>query len=153
MIGFSGRKAVRRKPLWGRYEVGEDGVVYSGGLPLRAIGGVGVNLGGRRVKVCYLVARAFVPNGECREHVRHKNGDVTDNRAENLEWCDEREDRRRGPRGRLRVVRAWGADGGVAGIWDSVREASKATGVSPAAIRACLSGHRRSAGGLYWEGL
>lgn len=153
MIGFSGRKAVRRKPLWGRYEVGEDGVVYSGGLPLRAIGGVGVNLGGRRVKVCYLVARAFVPNGECREHVRHKNGDVTDNRAENLEWCDEREDRRRGPRGRSRFVRAWGADGEVAGIWDSAREASEATGVSPAAIRACLSGHRRSAGGMYWEGL
>ena len=81
---------MRKRRLWGRYEVGDDGVVYSGGMPLKAIGGVGVNLGGKRVKVAYLVARAFVPNGECREHVRHRNGDVTDNRACNLEWCDER---------------------------------------------------------------
>jgi hypothetical protein len=153
MSGFSGRDRVRKRRLWGRYEVGDDGVVYSGGMPLKAIGGVGVNLGGKRVKVAYLVARAFVPNGECREHVRHRNGDVTDNRACNLEWCDEREDRRRVRRGRPRVVRAWKVSGELAGMWGSVREASAVTGVRESGIRDALAGRQRSAGGLLWESL
>lgn len=150
MSSFSGREKVRRKRLWGRYEVGDDGVVYSGGLPLKAIGGVGVNLGGQRVKVCYLVARAFVANGECRAYVRHKNGDVRDNRACNLEWSDEKEEKRRGRKAALRVVRAWKVSGELAGIWGSVREASAATGAGEAGIRNALAGRQRTAGGLLW---
>lgn len=150
MSSFSGREKVRRKRLWGRYEVGDDGVVYSGGLPLKAIGGVGVNLGGRRVKVAYLVARAFVANGECRAYVRHRNGDVRDNRACNLEWSDEKEEKRRGRKAALRVVRAWKVSGELAGIWGSVREASAATGAGEAGIRNALAGRQRMAGGLLW---
>ena len=150
MSSFSGREKVRRKRLWGRYEVGDDGVVYSGGLPLKAIGGVGVNLGGQRVKVCYLVARAFVANGECRAYVRHRNGDVRDNRACNLEWSDEKEEKRRGRKAALRVVRAWKVSGELAGIWGSVREASAATGAGEAGIRNALAGRQRMAGGLLW---
>ena len=37
-------------------------------------------------KVCVLVAEAFVPNPNNKSNIRHKNGNVADNRADNLEW-------------------------------------------------------------------
>lgn len=148
---FVGRREVRREQIDARYSVTDDGLVWSDGLPLEAIGGVGVNLHGKRVKVAYLVARAFVPNGECRQYVRHKNGDVRDNRAENLEWSDEKECGRRGRKPMLRWIRAWRMSGEQAGMWSSVREAAAEVGVKPSEIRECLSGRRKQAGGLLWR--
>lgn len=148
---FIGRKEPRWVRLDKRYSVSDDGIVWSGDLPLEPIGGVGVNLHGKRVKICYLVARAFVPNEEQRKYVRHKNGDVEDNRAENLEWSDEKEQRMRGRKPDVRWIRAWKADGEPAGCWGSVREAALEVGCKEAQIRACLNGRQKFAGGLMWR--
>ena len=148
---FSGKRSVRKKKLWGRYEVGDDGVVYSDGLVLKAIGGTGVNLGGWRRKVAYLVANAFVPNGELRAYVRHKNGDVTDNRACNLEWCDEKEERRRGRKPIERWVSAWDMEGERKGVWRSPSDAAREMGVQVRSVRDACNGRQKTAGGLLWR--
>lgn len=143
----------RVKRLDAKYSVSDRGVVYSDGLPLAAIEGVGVNLHGHRRKIAYLVARAFVANAEGRPYVRHRNGDVTDNRAENLEWSEQKEERKRGPKPMVRYLARYSRDGERLGVYNSVSEASELTGVSAVLIRNCLNGRTRSAGGFLWAWL
>lgn len=148
---FRSSKEARRVKLDSRYSVTDDGVVWSGEMPLEAIGGVGVNLHGNRVKIAYLVARAFVPNGECRQYVRHKNGDVRDNRAANLEWCDEKEERRRGRKPIERWVSAWDLEGERKGTWRSPSDAAREMGVPVRSVRDACNGKQKTAGGLLWR--
>lgn len=140
----------------GRYEVSDLGRVYSRGFELSLIGGRYVNLSweghAQRVDVAYLVARAFVGNLQARPYVIHKDGDLRNNRAENLEWSESRE---RGMVGRRPIVckgvMAYGMDGVLIGKWKSLSEASEATGVARSLIRNCAEGRSKKAKGLVFR--
>lgn len=137
-----------------KYGVGSDGTVWSGGSQLVVVRGyVSLSGGGKvdRVKVAYLVARAFLPNPEMRPYVRHRNGDPADNRAENLEWSEEKEERR-GRRAIPFSVTVWRKDdGSLVGSWGSVRDACRALGVSEEGARRVLRGQAHSVKGYMFK--
>lgn len=142
---------VQKKRLDERYEVGNNGVIYSDGGALEPINGVGVNIHGERKKVAYLVARAWVPNPECRPYVRHKNGDQTDNRPCNLEWSEDEEVRKSGPKPQTRYCMAFNKDGEKVGIFNNPPEGAQKLGIDPRIVRRCLAGRQKTAGGYYWR--
>ena len=142
---------VQKKRLDSRYEIGSDGNVYSDGLVLEPINGIGVNIRGQRKKIAYLVARAFLPNPESRPYVRHKNGDVTDNRLENLEWSEKMEVRRRGPKPKVRYCSAYSLDGEKVGVYRNPAEGALDLGANVRSVKNCLNGRQKTAGGYLWR--
>ena len=138
------------KGFGGKYSVSDSGKVYSGGNELTLIGGRYVNLchGGdvQRVDVAYLVARAFVSNVAGQEYVWHLDGDVRNNRAENLAWREVRQVLGGGGRRAFSGgILQYDLEGNFVGMFQTVREASEATGVARALIDRCLRGEARRA--------
>ena len=145
------------KGYGGKYSVSESGKVFSGEHELTLIGGRYVNLsdGGevRRVDVAYLVARAFVGNVAGKEYVWHLDGDVRNNRAENLAWREVKQVLK-GERGRRAFsggVLQYDLEGNLVGMYTTVREASEATGVARALIDRCLRGEAKRAKNWVWR--
>lgn len=144
---------MRRKAIpgyGGRYEVTDDGHVLSNGLELENVRGRYVTLSWQgvtqQVSVCYLVARAFVGNIEGRPYVVHKNGDRTDNRAENLEWSEVKERRpMKVPEGGIGVV-VTERDGTYVGAFATLRGACDTLRIDYSAARRCCEGKQKRVG-------
>lgn len=131
----------------GKYLVGDQGHVYSGGYELSLIGGRYVNLSRKgiveRVDVAYLVARAFLPNLEGRPYVVHLDGDMRNNRAENLKWSEEKARRAIAVKKDCRAVAQIDAvSKEYVARFRSLSEAADKTGLARYLIRDCANGKR-----------
>lgn len=108
-----------------------------------------VNLWKNRVQKTYnvhsLVANAFLD--KTGEEINHKDEDKTNNRADNLEWCNRKYNINYGT-GRERAGISIGKPVVLEGIllFHSAREASKFTGIQQSGITHCCKGTVKSAG-------
>lgn len=101
-----------------------------------------------------LVAEAFLPNPKELPTVNHKNGNKQDNRISNLEWASHSENNTHALALKLRQPRSnWVvqlSNNKVIGVFRSVSEASRITGIGRGVISHCVNHRINTAGGYQW---
>lgn len=113
--------------------------------------------GKKNPKVHRLVLSAFL--GPDIRYVNHKDGNKTNNKLENLEYCTAKENAihavqtglRLNPGGPRRKVAKLDNDGNVLDTFNSIKEAKESIGVKNAHISDVCNGSRKTAGGFKWK--
>lgn len=142
----------------GLYGVSTRGYVYNlrTGCALEPVRGAYVSLSKEgkvtTYRVADLVALEWVKNPWRKPYVVHKDGDVTNNDARNLEWSevDDRKNRALIRKDRRKVLQL-DMMGGLVAKYDSVSDASLVTGVDKGSISRCCRGSYESSGGFKWQ--
>ena len=106
-----------------------------------------------------MVAMLFIPNPDNLPEVNHKDEDITNCRADNLEWCTSKYNANYGTRNercfknnpQKKSVRQLTLDGKVVKEYVSIGKAAKATGAYDSAIIKVCKGKQKTSVGYRWE--
>ena len=111
-----------------------------------------------------LVAEAFIPNPNNLPQVNHKNEDKSDNRVENLEWCDSKYNDLYGTRNKRitetkkknnslgeKPVLQYTLDGQFVAEYKSIIDASRITSVKRQIISYCCNNQVKKRKGFIWK--
>ena len=104
-------------------------------------------------KIHILVAQAFIPNMKHLPQVNHKDGDKTNNKVSNLEWCDNACNQQHawdsGLRKGAAVIRV-SLSGKEIDIWPTLSAAGRAVNGFPSCIQAVCDKKRKTYKGYKW---
>ena len=122
---------------------GKDGLMYE--FVILHKGGIS-----DKKSVHRLVAEAFVDNPNPNEFdvVNHIDHNTLNNRADNLEWCDQQYNNEYGHN---KAVQQFTLNGVMIAEYKSITYASLITGINRRSINNVLSGYAQTAGGYIWE--
>lgn len=124
---------------------------------------VGLNIGKvhKKYLVHRLIAKAFIPHIDKYQIVNHKNGNKTDNRVDNLEWCNCSQNVKHAYENNLhkkyfgkanhnsKKVYQYDFQYNLLKVYDSVSQAQKENNIKH--ISSCCLGKRKSAGNYIWK--
>ena len=158
----------------GLYEVSDQGRVRSLKFgkerilkPSRNTNGyllVGLRKNGEKktYKVHRLVVQTFIPNPDNLQEINHIDEDKTNNKVQNLEWCDRKSNCNYGNRnkrisekmtnGKLsKLVLQYSLDWKFIKEWKSLHDVERNLGYSSGNISCCCTGRRKNAYNFIWR--
>lgn len=103
------------------------------------------------------VAETFIPNPHNYKEINHKDENKTNNRIENLEWCDNWYNIHYGTaierqtKSRSKQIGKYLLDDTLVEIYESISDASKENDIPISNIYKVLIGERKTAGGYIWK--